>query len=85
MEAEHHHAANVGLGVKSFNHPLPACDLSARKRPIWAIYATLPPSCHQIDRPAIDSYSGHSYVVWMKAHIDHFRFLLLNRPSPRVV
>ncbi len=60
MEAEHHHDPNMGLGVESFNRPLPDCDLSARKRPSWAIYATLLWTCQQIDRPAIDTCRGHS-------------------------
>jgi len=40
MEAEHHHALNMGVALSAFNPLRTPCDLSARKHPRWAIYAT---------------------------------------------
>jgi hypothetical protein len=80
METKHHHAGNMGSIHRGCNRPRRNCDLSAPKRPSWAIYATLPAPEPQTGRPAVDTGMWPSYFDLMHAHADQFRFLLLNRP-----
>lgn len=89
MEADHHHTPHMGLGQWAFNRFARACDLSARKRPIWAICATysatLAGGC-PVARAGQLTIAGRVPKSWsMMVHADHFRFILLNRPFPRAV
>ena len=83
MEAEHHHDANMGLGVKGCNHPLPYCDLSARKRPNWTINATLSQRSPQMDRATIATCRLPSYIESYDSNDRSFQISIAEPlPSP---
>ncbi len=63
MEAEHHHASYMGLGVQAFNTAGFFYRLSARIRPMWAKNTIVARSRLSCDCSTIDTLTRRAYLM----------------------